>query len=530
MSNLSGSNSGSDDLGTTTVYIRPLAGRVSSIVALLIVQKICSSSILILQLRHDEILNHFSAFGDVNNVRIRNKTKRSYGFVKFNVAKSAAKALRANFHIIDGRRVKIAVANDQFQNKTSFTDLNDDCIHTILSMKCLRTKDLCSAAESCHRLKEIASRVFAREHRTYVINRKNTKNALRILMNFGSVITHLKIVQDWDREETWSITVWNAVTKYCSRTLQLLDLLDLDLETYAAKCTLAKFNKLQRLSILGGFFGGISKELFAYCGSLVELKIIARTADFILGITFPKLERFECQTWFGMDSIPTFISRHLNLSSIKIWSEEKSSVMQIIPDCKRLEALAYIINSRETCDFSGLSHLRELDIHCSYRNVMETALGLDNFKFLERLTLQFATVDVKFIRLLTELKRLQVLTLAWCDVVEDRNKIGDLNQLTTLKIHCDTKFDLDIVLLVKRLSNLNYLTIGVEAFKLELETYLRLVNVVRQRSVRSKLTFRLIRYKFNYKHLRNDFSRNAHIIDMNVSNYDHGLCLCRLCQ
>lgn len=153
-----------------------------------------------MQLRHEEIVDHFSVFGEVktvqiqnklkysyeyvNGIRICNETKQLYGFVKLTLAKSAAKALGVDCHVIAGRRVDVVVANDKHQDLTMLLDLNDDCILEILSMKCLRVRDLCSVAETSCRLREIAGRAFSREHKTCDLNalsKQKMKRAARIL-------------------------------------------------------------------------------------------------------------------------------------------------------------------------------------------------------------------------------------------------------------------------------------------------------------------------------------------------------------
>lgn len=546
MSNPSGSiNSRMDCDGINTLYIRSLAVEVSSKFEVWLFKILLHLTVL--QISHDEILSHFSAFGDVDKVRIDNETNHSYGFVKFTLAESAAKALRVDSHIIAGREVKVDVATERHQDLTTlldrndestlldlndltFLDLNDDCLLEILSMKCLTINDLCSAAETCQRLKEIAGRVFGRKHKTCDIrslSQENKKTAKRILRNFGSAMSDLEIKPHSYCREKWPRELLDHVTKYCSETLRSLGLFYIEInESFSA---VRAFKNLQKLSIDFCTFQVVSKEFFADClvESLVELNIAPGGYDrgLILENTFPKLERFKC----GTDSpdshlIESFISRHMNLKSLKIrHCSIGSSALQLIADL-RLETLECCIPKNATLDLSNLGHLRELEIFCNCQNITKIASGLENLKLLENLRLINVAIDSDFVRTLSQLEKLKILELLHCDGLQNLNEIGDLSQLTTLDISTWKYVDLDFVLLVKRLCKLNYLKIEpiLEGdFQMDLGTYLKIVDVVKRRAAGTTLKFKMRSYnRVNNNHLLPHFARYAHLVEMTVGIID----------
>lgn len=77
--------------------------------------------------------------------------------------------------------------------------------------------------ETQPRLKLIADRVFSRKHTQCVISSLNNSEATsvkRIIMNFGSLISDLKI--GWDRFYDSDTSVMDSVARYCSNKLRSL--------------------------------------------------------------------------------------------------------------------------------------------------------------------------------------------------------------------------------------------------------------------------------------------------------------------
>lgn len=238
-----------------------------------------------------------------------------------------------------------------------------------------------------------------------------------------------------------------------------------------------------------------SKQFFADCRSLVELEI-------------------SHSDW---DLIVPFISLNRNLKSLIVNQDVPSSTLQLLANYKQLETLGFCAPHTVTVDLSNHGHLRKLLIECRGRNFPEAALGLENLQFLEELQLFGREVDSEFVRTLSQLKRLRVLEFFRCTELHSFERISMLSQLTmltTLTIDSEERADLDIALLVQRLSKLNCLTLEAHEFTFDLELYLRMVDVVRRSPDRSKLTFRLRSYGTNYNNLLPHFARNAHLVEM----------------
>lgn len=312
--------------------------------------------------------------------------------------------------------------------------------------------------------------------------------------------------------------------EYCSGTLQSLDLHSFKIPDNFTASLRPLFKNLKTLKVTCCTFEGASRELFADCGSLVELKICDddNVLGFILTNTFPKLEQFEFDSKTDLDAVESFIPRHMNLKSLEIWNVVKSSMVPLIADCKRLEMLGCGIPDGATLDFTNLGHIKKLDISWGSENVTKTALGLANLNFLEHLNLcsMEGFVDSEDIRTLSQLQRLQTLELQYFTELQDWNQLGDLVQLTTLKIKSNEQVDLDFFLLVKRLSKLTYLAARIE---MNIETYLRLVDVVRRRLDKTKLTFELFERPHDFDDIKyvlcRNATRNAHIVEITFAKF-----------
>lgn len=425
------------------------------------------------------------------------------------------------------------VACDSNRDKSSLLKLNNDCILAILSVKCLSAIDLCSVAGTCHRLKEIACQVFKRKYKSCDLKalvadeidfncyNGGARAEQRIIMNFGSLISDLRMKNYFRNANLESI--FDYVAKYCCNTLVSLNMHTCVIPENCTAKLRPLFKNLQKLTIERCTFDGSSKKLFADCGSLVELELSDGDYAFIVENTFSNLQTFRCyieaphkRSQIISDS---FILRHQNLKLLRMWnSMDVSSLLQLIADnCKRLEDLeCSIIGS---LDLSNFGHLRKLKIDCKYRSVMAVQ-GWNNLTFLESLSLYYAEVDSQLIPTLSQLQSLQVLRLHKWTGHLNLNQLVNLHQLTELKLIRDKDdLDLDLVLLIKRLQNLKVLTIKVRQFEFDLNMYLRIVDVVKERPDKSKLTFKLClrSHHFdicNYDKMRPDIFNNAHIVEM----------------
>lgn len=335
---------------------------------------------IVFQLKSADILSHFSAFGVMKSVRIRNKPTRLYGFVAFTEPKSAAKALEIEMHTIAGCRVEVSIAYRQHQHRTDLLNLNDDCIIEIL--ECLSMLDLCSIADTSCRLREIAKRVFRRNEKDWDIigdfRRGEVKQAERVFVNFGSMMARL----------TFCYSKWKEfldyVTKYCGKALKSVDFYMCFIPDDLTTKLRPIFKNLQELSLKKCHFAG-DKTLFGDCESLVKLIIHQHDpVKLIYKNTFPKLEilRFVPCDESDDDSFDDesddeedwtfdpFLLRHKNLKELSIL-ECNITPSVIVDNFKRLEHFEFTIPADTTFDLSNFNHLKMLSIDCNNRKVNE---------------------------------------------------------------------------------------------------------------------------------------------------------------
>lgn len=408
------------------------------------------------------------------------------------------KAMENEAHTIGGCRVEITVANNRHQERTNFMDLNDDCILEILSMKCLNVMDLCAVAETCHRLKEIAGRVFRREYKRCSLKELagyEVKLAKRILMNFGSLISDLKL-GTIPLQSMWT-GVLDYFVRFCdNNTLKTLSLGNCIIPMRCANKFRTILSKVEDLTLVDSTFE--SGTIFFDSESLIRLKIGANEEVIapIMETTYPNLQHFNFDYEYGETDLESFITRHPGLKTLKIWNYgNESSLLQVITDnCKQLEKLSFhLVKDDEEYTFfdvSRLGHIKKLNINCPIRDVTKMEPRLNNFNVLESLRLEDIEIESQFVRILPLMKNLKVLRLEECYGLHNLNEIGDMHQLTDLEIIVpEESYNLDIVVLVKRLINLKNLKVWMESFSIDSTTYLRVVDVVRRRPDKSKLVF-----------------------------------------
>lgn len=490
-------------------------------------------------MKRDVLLNHFSQFGNVQNVRIHKKATHSFGFVTFTKPESASKALAIRFHFIAGHSTDVSIADSWHQEKplelrnnhedavvepssphvlpieltnvtgTHLLDLNDDCLYEVFSLKFNRLMDLCSVAECSTRLKQIANRIFTASHKICHLNSLSLSTIhelRRLLLNFGPLVSELwmeppfLLRNKWERPER----VMDLVIRYCGKTLESLILIDYEINSYLAVKLKPLFNRLEKLVIKDCNIDG-DMQLFANCKSMVELKLnnFTSTSDYVGMIfenTFPKLERFkykEDYNDYDDYNLDVFISRHKNLKtfSLKRFDEDSTSLLAVIAEnCKQLEKLQIRgdydgpINKVEfenaLKSLISLEQLKKLKINCSNENVTKFTQELNALKSLELLELWNARADAEFIPALSQMKHLHVLRLHYCKDLKNLNPLGDLEQLTQLSIRLQGEsenIDFNTVQIIKRLTNLKTLIIEWNKFKFDKRMYLRIVDIVRER-------------------------------------------------
>lgn len=526
-----------DGFVVTTLYMKSLGKEVSIFVRSLpfMVQYLlcfCTS----LQITRNHLLDYFSKYGKVQNVRIHTKANH-FGFVTFARPEAASSALQCRAHKINGREVNVAIADSWHQEKplersnnhkakpvelpieltnqtgTYLLDVNDDCLYEIFSHKSLSIMDLCSVAETCTRLKDVATIIFAKSYKTCQFNdlSLNTIHEMRrMLLNFGSSITDLTIGPSYDFERQFdgmSARVLDLVIRCCSKSLESLRLKDYEISDHLIGKLRPMFGKLKLLHIEDGYINGDGKQLLASCKSLVELKVINLENDeigMIFENKFPKLESFKYQKNYEDYEdydLETFVSQHKGLKAFSMgnYQADCSTLFPVLAkNCLDLEKL--IITGGHSSDSAhdyvtalksllALKKLAKLKIKCDKENVTEFIQELPQLSSLEFLELWHVQSDAEFVLALSKLKNLKTLRLRGCNHLPNVISLANLEKLTELSIilpGSTTVVDIkiDVVGLVKRLPDLKKLVIGLHSFKVDRRMYLQLVNVVRERSGR----------------------------------------------
>lgn len=461
----------------------------------------------------------------------------------------ASKALSNRCHIIAGHKTPVSIADSWHQEKplelrnnhedatdsqstdmlpieltnvtgTQLLDLNDDCLYEVFSLKFIRLMDLCSIAECSVRLKQIACRIFTASHKICHLNSLSLSTiheVRRLLLNFGPLITEMWMEPTFllRAKSEQSERVMDLVIRYCRKTLESLNLIDYEISSSLTVKLKPLFSKLQKLYIRDCTIEGEAMRLFANCRSLLELKLdnFANCSDdvgMIFENTFPKLERFkykEDYNDYDDYNLAIFISRHKSLKTfcLKRFDEDCTTLLPVIAEnCKQIEKLQFHgqydgpINKVEfengLQSLLTLDQLKKLKINCSKQNVNKFIKELNALKSLQLLELWNASGDIEFIPGLSQLKHIHVLRLNYCEDLKNVNRLGDLEQLTELAIrfHGESeKYDLDVVQMIKRLTNLTTLILEWDKFKLDKRMYLRIVDIVRQRPGIPKATLEM---------------------------------------
>ncbi|XP_037031225.1 uncharacterized protein LOC119070828 [Bradysia coprophila] len=486
------------------------------------------------EITRSHLVDYFTKYGKIQNVRIHGiPTKANgFGFVTFARPEAASKVLQSRFHKINGKEVTIAIADSWHQEKpleqsnnhktkpvklpieltnttgTYLTDLNDDCLYEIFSRTSLNIMDLCSVAETCTRLKAIATRIFTKLHKSCKFNEMSLQTIhemRRMLINFGSSITDLTIGPSYELEQHYdgiAARVLDLVIRCCSKTLESLRLKDFQISDHLIGKLRPMFAKLKLLHIDDGYIGD-GKQLFANCASLIELKVTNWENDengMIFENKFPKLERFKYKRShddYDDYDLETFVSNHKGLKALSMgnFHADCSSLLPVIAkNCTDLEKLNITGHHYDSPynyvealkSLLTLKKLTKLKIKCDKENVTKFLKELPQLSSLEYLELWFAQSDAEFIPALSELKNLKVLRLRDCNHLKNVDALANLDKLTELSILIPSPtaivdIEIDIVALVKRLTDLKKLTIGLHSITVDRQMFLRLVSVVRER-------------------------------------------------
>ncbi|XP_037049625.1 uncharacterized protein LOC119083918 [Bradysia coprophila] len=473
----------------------------------------------------DLLFDYFSVFGSVQSARLHVRAADSFGFVKFDDARAAAKAFTMKHHVIAGHSVEVRIAkhchqdepatNDELRIEltnatgTEFMDLNDDCLRKICTH--LTNSDLCSLAElsaicKINRLEAVTNETFSRKYSKSAIkvDAADVDETERLLVNFGSQMSYLSM--DGSNEDSaCSARRFRSIIQCCSGTLERLYLSNYKIGENETKTMRAVFSNLKELRISNCSFEGDAADLFASCTSLHTLHVNDNVPnkEEIFQHTFSNLTNFMCGHLSGSINynLDIFISRHKSMERIQLLSkDDHSDLLPIIAqNCSELRALAVSTNAgrrgrHNSKTYRSLSSLKNLEklVIANDPNAIRFMQELSHLQSLRELELVRICCDNEIVTAMSHLSRLETLRILGCVQFSDLCSLEHLKQLKELSITSDVVVHIPLVHLVTSLADLEILDLNVRNFFM-IDTRLRskIVNA-RSKSGSAKRTLKIV--------------------------------------
>lgn len=480
--------------------------------------------------------HYFKKFGEVENVQITRKVAYAYGFVQYSTALSAAKALKTFKHRIGRNYVKVVAANSWHQpspfiemdestgtnsarmltrqgaaaaaaaaNRTSLTDLNEDCLLEVFGQ--LTVIDLSAIEQTCLRFQAIAQNIFSKRHRIFDFDEKDkigdgvripyTLHTIRnIIVSFGALITELNIsayVSDPINRER----IANMLERHCHNleTLRLHDFY------FTRKCqpifgklfgrltslTLGECDLEEKCSVL---------KLMERCENLTSLKLesCGKLGNRCIDIAYPKLEEFSIESLYTDDeTLYAFFERNGKLKRLKISQGGylgNDVFAQIAMHLKQLESLSIVLNGfddfvHSLTNLLTLNHLKELKLNCSLYSISGFVNRLAEKNTIELLHITDGVLNEQLIDALCKCKRLTSVKLGSMPNVHDRFLLElakNLPQLTEFHLSkCQTTTQKGLVNLVRHSPNLERLYLNKTIIDFTDEVFMELVELRKKR-------------------------------------------------
>lgn len=413
--------------------------------------------------------------------------------------------LQANTEPKDVEMTNI-IANIQLTNITGtrLENLNEDCLLKVFEDKSMGLMELCSLAETCKRFLPITRRIFPKEFEVVqeygghcMIQRfvrsasfikydqndtYNEQDIQRFFKNFGSSWTALDISQ-----EDGSNFLINLTMEHCIGNLKRLKIRGHS--TMRPAVINEKFKPiLQQLKTLDLRCVYIEdRTVLAELNDLVALRIEFKDRGILENI-FLKLEQFAYkmspyERLIDPHHLSTFISRHTILKTIDFEFYGTSDVCSkivlqaIAESCNELEYLRVFFGTVSVAAFEPLQSIKSL-------------------RTLELVGVSFEGIA----ELLSTLTNLRELSLQWCHLSNNLRQFDSVAQLTRLNVGNCKINQKDLVDIIKRLENLEELTIYENftetSFELDLRMFFNIKGIVKHRENVLTLT---CKYDFELK-------------------------------
>lgn len=414
--------------------------------------------------------------------------------------------------------------NDAMQSTeaTTIDDLNDDVLRE--TFEYLDDEGLYAVADVCSSFKRNAQAEFAKrfKSREYIISipangfQSYCQAQRGILRNFGAFIHYLTVDTYYCVEEFREIL--ELIIRNNGPPLKSLNLSGVDFEGNICRKLQPLLSQLQVLRLSGCTFEtkSVGTEIISFCSKLRKLIATGPSASvfgFILeGRAIPTLESIRIE-YIGNRSIADFLELNPQLKKISLLSCPRvtddmiPSIVQYNPRIEKFELHSSLLTRdfiENTKRLARLPALKCLKINCGGKSFAPAIEELVAAHIpLERLILGQCILDTQFADAIVELKQLKILKIALCDrnmkkadVLKIARNLSELHHLDTWDpCHGMTSSDLlEIIQCAPKLQSLDFHF--TEESKLDIESYMKIMNVVAARNEKCPLQIRCPRSSF----------------------------------
>lgn len=312
----------------------------------------------------------------------------------------------------------------QRAEEMSLAQLNDDCLITIFRM--LSLNDLNAITDTCSRFRDIATSVFALQHRTIDLNAMFLENKCREICEFRKVLikfdgmislkTKLKYsVLESNIEE--QMPVLNLISEHCGESLKYLNVFWVNINALMVPSMRLLFGNLETLLLdFCSLEESIDADFFPELNRLSTLRIWnchGIVLDNLFKFRYPKLISLSL-----LDLEPLIIDEDL----LRIFFQNHNRIQELEIS---LRAFAHSHNAlRVLCT----DHLKTLNI--SEGSINDLAAIKNWFKNVQTLTFKYVSIDIPDKSLFSECKNVVSLDLFSYNTME-----GVLSSMTRDDFH-----------------------------------------------------------------------------------------------
>lgn len=374
-------------------------------------------------------------------------------------------------------------------------DLDDDCLLIILEY--MDVVELCDIAETCKRTQKLAQYTFRLKHKRLNLNTIRAitlQKTMRLLRNFGSVITSLnisrKLLSPLETNKA-SEKLLILIGTHCGENLTELSLKNI-------RMTVKSMNQMEKVfgsltSMTFEHFSFNNSDLSALNDKLEVLKI--NYVDFMNSFAFTPNNYKPL-----IDFLKT--ANALKHLSIVQCTRLPSLILRTIGQLTQLEELEIHLNmktsenviQRNLLHWFALNKLKVLKMDCQGISPQPLLEGLAaNNIAIEHLEL-IHTMHLDYIDSVSKLKTIKILKLDGQFDFSDEHLLTIANGLKLLnELHVSSEFSPNVTQngvleLIRKANQLSCLHIYVQDFELTMNVYNEMLRIVKNRHEYIKLT------------------------------------------